>query len=283
MRVGSSGRERSMGLGAAARRPTRIWATAPVVSLFVVALSGCMTLLHSDEAMRERVERNAEAQDHPDTPVATKELVPVLPEHKAVPLDPVPVAKAAHAEAATRAQGAAFGQDYAHSAGPKGRKLLRASVDQAFVALHKDGEAAIGLEVVKHPEALPAGVTSAALQRALRHSEFAVALGMESFLGEAASEVPMKFGAQRYKGQMPITEFFHRTLGSASFNTVESRLYGALAESRDPEIARYLQGLDRAGREALVVQMAHVVDDMIWTKVTHSELALRHGTSVALD
>ncbi len=309
-----SGRVSLRGTGAliqagprAVRRARGIASTA-LALLTVTALSGCMSLVHSDEEMRARIAR--ESGDGA-TAVAAPVTAPVAasqPDREPVFAEDTPTArqaakeakvadKAQKAEAARQARAAREAQAaqeaqaarqaelsreaYAHSSGLKGRKLLRACVEKAFAEMKSRGEgwgAASSLAAVQE---LPGVAAGSAAEQALERLSFAQALGMEGFLNEAADEVPLKFGGEKFKGQMPISDFFHRTLGSASFNTLEAHIYTALVESHDPAV----QGLasTKSERLKLAVALAHSTDEALWAQVKRSEAVLRGGQGVALD
>ncbi|MCJ2181187.1 DUF4197 family protein [Novosphingobium sp. 1949] len=167
---------------------------------------------------------------------------------------------------------------YVGAKGLKGRKLLQASVDQAFAALRASGGFWNGASRLPLPVSLAGSLAvrgqDEALQRAINQVAYAAALSMEPFLAEAAEEVPMKYGQEKFKGQMPVTDFVHRTLGSASVNTLQERIYTALTASRDPAVMGCLKTLDTGARAALAAQIADATDAAIWQRVRRSEFAL---------
>lgn len=279
----------------------------------LVSLSGCKTLLHSDEAIEARMQAASQGQsrdarravdDRDDEQAARLAAIEdaaiedeALRERKAQ--DAIEAEKlraleqarqaelarkaedARRAEEARQARASALAREAAainqSGNGLKGRKLLRASVNHAFADMRVNEGFWNGPSRLELPGVLAGKAGPEVLQRAINRMAFEVALDMEPFLREAAHELPMKFGREKFKGQMPVSDFMHRTLGSATFNTLEARFYTALGASRDPALAPILKGLDRTARKSLAVEMARATDDAIWAEVKRSEVMLGRG------
>ena len=149
--------------------------------------------------------------------------------------------------------------------GLKNRRLLEASVDAAFGKIRSAGRLNLA--------SLPAtGLNSPAAREAIGSAAFGAAMRMEPVLEEAAHELKLKYGHEKFEGQSSASAFLRRLLGSAPYNTLYAEVYRRLSASADPAVASAMADQNR--RRALVEAIAKAADQAIWDEVGQAEVHL---------